>query len=99
MMSVKYIPKIDRKTGMLSVTVISDARVQRILQSARLYLEPNMSIRKVARLVDTSKSTVFNDLKRNLRYVNKGLYSEVRAMRTFRRSGKYPVSKSLLELV
>ncbi|WAM33512.1 sporulation transcriptional regulator SpoIIID [Caldicellulosiruptor morganii] len=53
---------------------------KRALLAAKLLIRYNATVRKVAKILGVSKSTVHNDLTWRLYKINKGLYKQVRAI-------------------
>lgn len=53
---------------------------KRALLAAEIMIKYNATVRKVAKILGVSKSTIHNDLKERLLYIDKGLYRQVRAI-------------------
>ncbi|WP_271629360.1 sporulation transcriptional regulator SpoIIID [Caldicellulosiruptor sp. DIB 104C] len=53
---------------------------KRALLAAELLIRYNSTVRKVAKVLGVSKSTVHNDLTHRLNKINKWLYKQVRAI-------------------
>ncbi|ADL41920.1 hypothetical protein COB47_0602 [Caldicellulosiruptor obsidiansis OB47] len=53
---------------------------KRTLLAAEIMIKYNATVRKVARILGVSKSTIHNDLAERLLYINKELYKQVRAI-------------------
>jgi putative DeoR family transcriptional regulator (stage III sporulation protein D) len=53
---------------------------KRALLAAEIMIKYNATVRKVARILGVSKSTIHNDLTERLLYIDKGLYRQVRAI-------------------
>lgn len=51
---------------------------KRVITAAELLIKYNTTIRKVAKILGVSKSTIHNDLTYRLYKINKRLYSQVR---------------------
>ncbi|AEM74337.1 sporulation transcriptional regulator SpoIIID [Caldicellulosiruptor acetigenus] len=53
---------------------------KRVILAAEIMIKYNATVRKVARILGVSKSTIHNDLTERLLYIDKGLYRQVRAI-------------------
>jgi len=53
---------------------------KRALLAAEIMIKYNATVRKVARILGVSKSTIHNDLTERLLYIDKELYRQVRAV-------------------
>jgi putative DeoR family transcriptional regulator (stage III sporulation protein D) len=53
---------------------------KRVILAAEIMIKYNATVRKVARTLGVSKSTIYNDLTRRLMYIDKGLYRQVRTI-------------------
>ncbi|WPX09422.1 sporulation transcriptional regulator SpoIIID [Anaerocellum danielii] len=53
---------------------------KRVILAAEIMVKYNATVRKVARILGVSKSTIHNDLTERLLYIDKGLYRQVRAI-------------------
>lgn len=53
---------------------------KRVILAAEIMIKYNATVRKVAKILGVSKSTIHNDLKERLLYIDKGLYRQVRAI-------------------
>lgn len=53
---------------------------KRALLAAEIMIKYNATVRKVAKILGVSKSTIHNDLTERLLYIDKGLYRQVRAI-------------------
>jgi len=53
---------------------------KRALLAAEIMIKYNATVRKVARILGVSKSTIHNDLTERLLYIDKELYRQVRAI-------------------
>lgn len=53
---------------------------KRVILAAEIMIKYNATVRKVAKILGVSKSTIHNDLTERLLYIDKGLYRQVRAI-------------------
>lgn len=53
---------------------------KRALLAAEIMIKYNATVRKVAKILGVSKSTIHNDLTERLLYIDKELYRQVRAI-------------------
>ena len=53
---------------------------KRALLAAEIMIKYNATVRKVARILGVSKSTIHNDLAERLLYIDKELYRQVKAI-------------------
>ncbi|ADQ04105.1 hypothetical protein Calow_0522 [Caldicellulosiruptor owensensis OL] len=53
---------------------------KRALLAAEIMIKYNATVRKVARILGVSKSTIHNDLTERLLYIDRELYRQVRAV-------------------
>ncbi|ADQ40149.1 hypothetical protein Calkr_0604 [Caldicellulosiruptor acetigenus I77R1B] len=53
---------------------------KRVILAAEIMIKYNATVRKVARILGVSKSTIHNDLTERLLYIDKVLYRQVRAI-------------------
>ncbi len=53
---------------------------KRVILAAEIMIKYNATVRKVARILGVSKSTIHNDLTERLLYIDKELYRQVRAI-------------------
>jgi len=59
---------------------------ERVLTTARIFLNNRSTVREVAKLVDCSKSTVHKDLTERLPEINYKLYEEVKNLLEYNKS-------------